>query len=147
YPAYELDGGYILSVAGVKFKPYFDVLNALTITTIVKTDNDLKAKNNKISQFDLIALYIYLQLIGEKKKDFIVIDYSTVDENNKTVWMIADKKRKVSEEKQKIYKDEHETIKLLKENNIFLSEIDLEHDLYNVLGDRINNILDHENPV
>lgn len=147
YPTYELDGGYILSVDGVKFKPYFDVLNALNITTIVKTDNDLKAKNNQISHFDLIGLNRGLELIGEKKKDFIVIDYSTVDENNKTVWMIADKKRKVSEEKQKIYKDEHETIKLLKENNIFLSEIDLEHDLYNVLGDRINNILDNENPV
>src|SRR5699024_3350211 len=63
-PTYELDGGYILSVDGVKFKPYFDVLNALNITTIVKTDNDLKAKRNSKIQFDLIGLNRCLELIN-----------------------------------------------------------------------------------
>ena len=41
---FELDGGYILQVNGTYFSTYFKALNGLNITTIVKTDNDLRVK-------------------------------------------------------------------------------------------------------
>ena len=46
-PIYELEGGYLLLVDGIKFKPYFDILKELEILPIIKTDNDLKAKKRR----------------------------------------------------------------------------------------------------
>src|SRR5699024_7286921 len=146
-PTYELDGGYILSVDGVKFKPYFDVLNALNITTIVKTDNDLKAKRNSKIQFDLIGLNRCLELINIDKFNYIEIDYSTKDENDKIIWRDGDKKRKVMESKKQIYINKKATIDLLEENDIYLSEVDLEDDLFSVIGERMKSILDKDNPI
>jgi putative ATP-dependent endonuclease of OLD family len=40
-PYYESKGVYVLSVEGVGFKAYIDVLTALNIRLVIKTDNDL----------------------------------------------------------------------------------------------------------
>ena len=45
-PIYEARGIYILQVGGFGFKPYLEILKALNIPCIIKTDNDLR-KNSK----------------------------------------------------------------------------------------------------
>lgn len=147
YPTYELDGGYILEVDGIKFKPYYDVLNALDIFTIVKTDNDLKAKRSNKFHFDLIGLNRCLDLVNMEKKEYVEIDYTTMDKDGKLVQLVSTKERLVKEEKRKIYVNEKETINALREKEIYLSEIDLEHDLFEVLGKRLEEILDNSNPI
>lgn len=147
YPTYELNGGYILEVDGVKFKPYYKVLRALNIKAIVKTDNDLKAKRGNGTQFDLIGFNRCLDLIDENKMEHVVIDYSSKDENNKIVWMISDKIELVKREKYNIYQRETELINELNSKNIYLSKIDLEHDLYEVIGDTMEEILSNSNPI
>lgn len=147
FPTYELEGGYILEVDGIKFKPYYKVLRALDIITIVKTDNDLKAKRGNHTHFDLIGFNRCLELVGRNKKEFVEIDYSTLDENGKTVWMISDKDRLVKEEKRSIYQTEEPTAEYLENQDIYLSEIDLEHDLYEVVGSRMGEILNQTDPV
>ena len=42
HPFYEADGKYILPVDGIDFIHYFEILDALNIYNIVKTDNDLR---------------------------------------------------------------------------------------------------------
>jgi putative ATP-dependent endonuclease of OLD family len=45
-PYYESKGVYVLSVEGVGFKPYIDVLTALNIRSAIKTDNDFSQVQN-----------------------------------------------------------------------------------------------------
>ena len=40
-PYYESKGIYVLSVEGIGFKPYIDILSALKIKFFIKTDNDV----------------------------------------------------------------------------------------------------------
>lgn len=46
-PLYEADGIYILPVGGFGFEPYYEILDALQIKKIVKTDNDLRKIKGK----------------------------------------------------------------------------------------------------
>lgn len=68
YPVYELNGGYLLDVGGINFRPYVEVLRGLNIFPIVKTDNDLKAKRNAPFTFDVIGINRCIELIGLEKK-------------------------------------------------------------------------------
>lgn len=147
YPTYELNGGYILEVDGIKFNPYYRVLNALNIETIVKTDNDLKAKRGERTEFDLIGLNRCLGLIEKSKLDSVVIDYSTTDKDGKAHWYVKEKRKAVIKEKEEIYNREAKTIEILNGKDIFLSKIDLEHDLYEVIGKRMKEILDTTTPI
>lgn len=47
-PHFEEFGGYVLPVNGVSFTYYRKVLLELGIKVIIKTDNDLRERNNKI---------------------------------------------------------------------------------------------------
>lgn len=146
YPTYELEGGYILEVDGIKFKPYYKVLKDLEIETIVKTDNDLKSKSNNKTSFDLIGLNRCLELIGQDKKEAVKIDYSTIDEHGKKQWLKSRKELLLRAKKERIYSSEVKDIELLKSKDIYLSKIDLEHDLYEVIDDEMVEILG-DNPV
>ena len=99
-PIYELEGGYLLLVDGIKFKPYFDILKELEILPIIKTDNDLKAKRGDIKSFDTIGFNRCLNIIGKKNLEAITIDYSSKDENGKLIWLISDKERMVFDKNQ-----------------------------------------------
>lgn len=46
-PFYEADGIYILPVGGFGFRPYFEILDALRIVNVIKTDNDLRKIKGK----------------------------------------------------------------------------------------------------
>ncbi|MCU4885127.1 AAA family ATPase [Bacillus cereus] len=149
YPTYELDGGYLLDVGGIKFKPYVDVLRGLNITPIVKTDNDLKAKRNNATIFDLIGIKRCLNLIDidkDKSIDPVEIDYFYENKQGKRVSTNKIKNQRIKEKKLELYKSFQDNIQQFKENNIYLSKIDLEHDLYEVIGDRMEDILG-SNPI
>ena len=149
YPTYELDGSYLLDVGGIKFKPYVDVLRGLNITPIVKTDNDLKAKRNNATIFDLIGIKRCLNLIDidkTKSIDPVEIDYFYKNKEGKRVSTNKIKNQRIKEKKLELYKSFKDNIQQFKENNIYLSKIDLEHDLYEVIGGRMEDILG-SNPI
>ncbi|MFT4398659.1 ATP-dependent nuclease [Bacillus sp. SW14] len=148
YPTYELDGGYILDVGGIKFKPYVDVLKGLNITPIVKTDNDLKSKRDNKTLLDLIGIKRCLNLINDEEKSIepVEIEYFENDAQGKRVPNNKVKKQKIKDKKLELYVLFQDTIEHFKENNIYLSKIDLEHDLYEVIRDRMEEILG-SNPI
>lgn len=145
-PTYELNGSYILVVDGIKFKPYFDVLTHLKITTIIKTDNDLKAKSDNKKNFDLIGFNRCCDIINHPKLDAIEIDYSSLDENSKEQWLVSNKKEKMFDNKKRLYDENFELVQKLKESNIFISKVDLENDLYEAIPNKLSEVFGN-NPV
>lgn len=141
HPTYELDGGYLLDVNGINFEPYVKVLKGLNITPIVKTDNDLKAKKGQPKNFDLIGINRCIKLINGTPKESVEIDYFVINDKGKEVENVKLKRELIFAEKNRIFKENAKEIQNLKENNIFLSKIDLEHDLYDVIGERLEEIL------
>ena len=69
-PFYEADGIYILSVEGVGFSKYCEVLSALKIGWLVKTDNDLRFSPTK-QTYDAYGFQRCNKLIG---KDLLPIE-------------------------------------------------------------------------
>lgn len=53
-PDYEVDGVFILPVNGITFRAYKEILEALDIKTIIKTDNDLR-KTNTSGQYSVLG--------------------------------------------------------------------------------------------
>lgn len=145
-PTYELEGGYLLLVDGIKFKPYFDTLNGLNILAIAKTDNDLKAKRGNPYSFDLIGFNRCLNLINSSSLDAVTIDYSTTDENGKKQRLASVKDRLTLSKKRDLFNTNIELIEEFKDNNIFLSKIDLENDLYDVVADKMETVFG-DNPI
>ncbi|WP_342504302.1 AAA family ATPase [Lysinibacillus sp. FSL L8-0126] len=141
HPTYELDGGYLLDVNGINFEPYVKVLNGLNITPIVKTDNDLKAKKGQPKNFDLIGINRCLKLINKSPKESVEINYFVLNDEKKEIKDLELKKQLIFDKKIQIFKGNEVEINKLKENNIFLSKIDLENDLYDVIGERMEEIL------
>lgn len=120
---YESFGGYILEVEGINFKEYYKVLTGLGIDVIVKTDNDLQKVKSK-NECNLIGVNRCLRLIGENEKPTLKnIDLARYDKDDS---YIVDRKKYV-------FSKLPRTIKTLKENNIFLSRVDLENDLYEAI--------------
>ncbi|MBW0931379.1 ATP-dependent nuclease [Priestia megaterium] len=141
YPSYELNGGYLLEVDGINFEPYVKVLKALDIAPIVKTDNDLKAKRGQPKNFDLIGINRCLRLIDAPTKNAVEIDYFVTNDAGKEEKDLKLKEQLIYDKKIELFQENNEEIVQLKERNIFLSQIDLEHDLYEVIGERMEEIL------
>lgn len=121
-PNYELEGGYILQVDGIKFKPYYKTLINLGINCIVKTDNDLKeTTKNSSKQFEYIGYNRCVGLLDgnewKKWEGYIAIDYSSSDREDKIkAW-------------KKSNFNQIQKIQQLRNKNIYLSKVDLENDL------------------
>jgi putative ATP-dependent endonuclease of OLD family len=130
-PKYESLGGYILEVEGINFKEYYKVLDAIGIKVIVRTDNDLKlAKGAKTAS--LIGLNRCLDLINEQKKDNIKISDLKKYRLNEAYRVNT---------KQSIYDNKYpKTVRKLISNDIFLSRVDLENDLYEVIPDKMDEL-------
>lgn len=143
-PTYELDGGYILLVDGIKFKPYFDTLKGLNILPIVKTDNDLKSKSNNKIEFDLLGLNRGLKLIDKENLPSVQIDYSTEDENGKIHFLLSEKVKKIITKKKEIFEMEKDVLLDLNKNNIFISKIDLENDLHETIPEKMDLFFDND---
>jgi putative ATP-dependent endonuclease of the OLD family len=120
---YESFGGYILEVNGINFKEYYTVLTALGIKVIVKTDNDLKKVKGK-TECSLIGINRCQRLISRKERENLSgIDPTRYEKDSS--YQI--------ERKRYVFSKYSKTIKRLKDNNIYLSRVDLENDLYEVI--------------
>lgn len=125
---YENDGGYILQVDGISFKEYITILEKLGIKTIVKTDNDLKLNEDK-KEINYLGMNRCFDIIKKTKlKNKGSIDIKEYKDN-------VEYKKDLQK---KIYLKKH--IKEFIKNDIFLSEIDLENDLYNIIPEAMDKL-------
>lgn len=118
-PFYEADGIYILPVGGFGFRPYFDMLKALRIKTIIKTDNDLRKTKGKekYSVLGFLRLNNYL--------DRKILSEEPIDENS-------------VEAKRKLYADNKEELdEIRNQYSLYLSRCSLEEDLDEVIHNQM----------
>lgn len=137
---YEMNGGFILEVGGTAFQHYVDTLKSLNIKTIIKTDNDLRAKKGKKNIFEKFGINRCLKLLGKERLEDIEIEIPEQIKKRDKIEILNNKKRD-------IYQELYDYNSLFMENGIYLSEVDLEHDLYNAIGTRMREIMDESNPV
>lgn len=126
-PFYEADGIYILPVGGFGFRPYFDMLKALRIKTIIKTDNDLRKikGKEKYSVLGFLRLNNYL--------DRKILSEEPIDENS-------------VEEKRKLYVDNQEELdEIRNQYSLYLSRCSLEEDLDEVIHNQMVRYLKKAN--
>lgn len=122
-PKYECKGRYILQVDGVAFKTYYEILEKLGIRCLVKTDNDLKYYEDKGEiEFSGINRCAEIAQLGKKNKRRLTPILSKRQFN---------KERK--EYQLRFFKEFGKTIEKLKAKGVYLSTIDLENDLYEVI--------------
>lgn len=128
-PFYEAEGVYILPVDGVGFHAYCEALDALNIKRIIKTDNDLR-RNKGDTEYNSYGFDRCNKIIGEK----ILPSKSYLNDN-------AINKRSLYEDNKKILDD------IRKNYGIFLSKVDLENDLDEILHDELCKYLSVDDPV
>lgn len=117
-PIYEAKGIYILQVGGFGFKPYLEILKALNIPCIIKTDNDLR-KNSK-NTYSVLGFSRLNKYIGKSVLPEIPINEDGV------------------EAKRKLYDDNKEKLDQIREKYlIYLSRCSLEEDLDEVIHDKM----------
>lgn len=145
-PTYELNGRFLLVVDGIKFKPYYETLRALDIIPIVKTDNDIKEVKGNMGEFEYIGFNRCLSILKKTEFDRVSINYSTnVDGVER--WLIPNKKRLIKKEKIDLFGRCESLVEELKDDNIFLSRVDLEEDLFEVIPDILEKEFGNTNPV
>lgn len=126
-PNYEADGTIILSVDGIKFEKYKNLLSKLGIKVVIKTDNDLRKRKDNL--YSVLGFERCNGLSGTKLLPCSPIDTDTV------------------ERKRKLYDDNISKInKMSSQHLIFLSRCDLEHDLDDVIHRALEEYLG-TNPV
>ncbi len=114
---------YVMHVMGTHFLPYWKVLRDLGIRVLVKTDNDLKYNTN--STYSCLGLNRCVELLNiclpdEQQTHKLAACVGPYDNSTKRNLYNA----KLNEG----------FVTQLEKHNIFLSEIDLEHDLAAVLN-------------
>ncbi|MDN4617854.1 AAA family ATPase [Paenibacillus sp. PsM32] len=142
-PDFEVYGGYILEVDGIDFKPYVDTLKGLKIETIVKTDNDLQLLRN--GAYNLLGINRCLKLIGKPNIDNITIDFPVLSDGEKISNEV--KSEILKHNKLMIFKKEKDLLASFNTEKIFLSEIDLEHDLYQAIKTRMHETFPAKDPI
>ncbi len=129
-PFYEADGGYVLDVGGIGFRPYFTVLDDLKIHNVIKTDNDLRQR--KDGTYSVLGFSRCNNYLKEKLLPVDPIDANTV------------------QSKRVLYNNNIKVLNNIRDSyNIFLSKCDLENDLDEFLHDELvaylktNNVVDY----
>lgn len=118
-PFYEADGIYILPVGGFGFKPYYQILDALQIDNIIKTDNDLR----KIKGKEKYSVLGFSRLNNYTRKE--ILPETPIDETG-------------VEAKRKLYDNNQEKLDQIRaEYSIYLSRCSLEEDLDEVIHDQM----------
>ncbi|MBT0907907.1 AAA family ATPase [Streptococcus parasanguinis] len=131
-PDFEAEGKYLLQVDGTNFKPYVNLYRKLGIDFFVKTDNDLKASRGDEHVFSPIGLNRCIDLLDQSvipKLGNYHLDFSSNDE----------RKQNVKSKKEELYSTNSGLVSQLNAKGIFISEIDLENDLAQVLSDSERN--------
>ena len=139
-PYYEVAGMYILPVNGIGFKKYQPILKKLGIHCVIKTDNDIQWLEN--SGFHALGFSRVNNLVNgtlvtewtwtpfhDTKKEFI---------NNSIGY------------RRQLYnlKQNFPVLNNIRENfHVYLSKVDLENDLDEVLHENLVEYLNKENPV
>ena len=134
-PNYETLGKFLLQTDGINFKPYVELYKKLQIKYFIKTDNDLKSKKNKPYMYDLIGLNRCVELIDNKNLNRIESIEFTVDKKDPKY------KEELKKLKENIYRKYNKFVNKFKKNNIYLSEIDLENDLYKIIPKELNDYI------
>lgn len=147
-PTYELNGGFMVDVDGVGFKKYREILKELGIDVIIKTDNDLRKSNLKENkgrkdsklQYELYGLNRALVYANMDKLPNIELNNYDNEEQ------MESQKIKLKKE---LYNDKFKAeVNILKrDHKIFLSEVDLETDLYKVIGTKLSEYLNGEDVI
>jgi putative ATP-dependent endonuclease of OLD family len=129
---YEGYGGYILEVDGINFIEYYRVLNALGINVIVRTDNDLKYNKDK-NELNLLGINRCYSLIGNSKLANTSLEPEFIEN------YVSNSNCRVNTKR---YLFDHNLmhIKRLIDSNIFLSRVDLENDLDDIIHDKLDTI-------
>ncbi len=131
-PTYELLGGYILVVNGIGFKEYRTILEKLNVITIIRTDNDLKY-NKKDKSYNHLGLNRGLAAIGEPNEPNVLCGKTDFDQKKKEI-------------QERIYDTDYKIkVKLLKDNRIYLSRVDLENDLYEAIPKKMDQFVAKKN--
>ncbi|WP_449462598.1 ATP-dependent nuclease [Streptococcus suis] len=127
-PDFEAEGKYLLQVNGIDFKPYAKLYRELGIEFFVKTDNDLKANRGDKNKFSPIGFNRCIDLLGDNtvaKLNEYHIDFSSKEERNQNI----------KAKKEELYIQEHTLVSQLNSKRLYISEIDLENDLSQVLSE------------
>ena len=118
-PFYEADGIYVLSAGGIGFEAYYKILDALKIHNVLKTDNDFRFAK-RTGDYSVLGFSRCNKYIGEEILPTKRISKNTV------------------EAKKTLYNDNIEKLDEIRgEYHIFLSKVDLENDLDEVLHDEL----------
>lgn len=129
HPFYEADGIYILPVDGIGFQMYISILDELEIFNVIKTDNDLRAVKGK-STYSVLGFSRCNNYIGKE-----LLPTEQIQEKSVSA-------------KRALYNTNIETLdKIRSEYSIFLSKVDLENDLDEVMHDRLSDLLGEALPV
>lgn len=123
---YEVEGIFILSVDGVGFKPYVEILKNLKISVIIKTDNDLRIRKNDKK---------YSVLGFSRCNSFLPTEVLPVDPISENT--IQARKELYEQNRKKL--DE-----IRADEKIYLSKVDLENDLDEIMHERLSEILETE---
>ncbi|WP_438059356.1 AAA family ATPase [Streptococcus ruminicola] len=129
-PDYEVDGVFILPVNGISFRAYKEILEALDIKTIIKTDNDLRKTNTPgqyiVLGFSRVNKYVTKTKLPEER-------------------IVADGSGDINA-KRKLYDHNKECLNQIREEEgIFLSHCGLEEDLDEILHDEMVTYLPKSN--
>lgn len=129
HPFYEADGTYILPVDGIGFQMYISILDELEIFNAIRTDNDLRAVKGK-GTYSVLGFSRCNKYIGKE-----LLPTEQIQENS-----IAAKRA--------LYNANIKTLdKIRGEYSIFLSKVDLENYLDEVMHDRLLTLLGETSPV
>ena len=129
HPFYEAYGTYILPVDGIGFQMYISILDELEIFNAIRTDNDLRAVKGK-GTYSVLGFSRCNKYIGKE-----LLPTEQIQENS-----IAAKRA--------LYNANIKTLdKIRGEYSIFLSKVDLENDLDEVMHDRLLTLFGETSPV
>lgn len=141
YAEYKTEGNIILPVNGTGFENYIRILTSIGIVVIVKTDNDLRKKNNSAT-YELLGLKRLKKILSIYKSLGIKTEISiNFDEN---IDMTLDQ----NDIRNQIYLNNLNNISIVEsEFKTFISKIDLENDLNEAIGNEMKEYLNTENAV
>lgn len=129
HPFYEADGIYILPVDGIGFQMYISILDELEIFNVIKTDNDLIAVKGK-GTYSVLGFSRCNKYIGKA-----LLPTEQIQENSTAA-------------KRALYNANIKALdKIRSKYSIFLSKVDLENDLDEVMHDRLLTLLGEASPV
>lgn len=127
-PKFEALGGYILEVNGVSFSDYKKVLTELGVKVIVRTDNDIQKIKGK-DEYYMSGMNRGFVLANKNRR----IKISEIDHDE-----YAKDSNYIVSLKMKCFDKIPNSIDYLKKNNIFLSRVDLENDLYEAISSEMD---------